>query len=58
MLDFAHRLTLRAVARGKHDGEETPAVANLLAARLLARDDDGRLVVTDAGRAALAASGG
>lgn len=57
MLDFVHALTLRRIVEGDVPAadDETPAVAHLLAAGLVARGPDGTVAATDAGRAALAA---
>jgi hypothetical protein len=55
MLDWAHRLVLRAVAAGDDD-PESPALDNLLATGLVARRAGGEgYEVTPAGRAALEA---
>ncbi len=54
MLDFAHRLTLRAV--GKGEGTDNPAMQSLLATGLVGRGADGDYVLTPAGEAALEAS--
>jgi hypothetical protein len=55
MLDWVHRLALTAVSRG--DADVSPALENLIACGLVTRsDNDGRLEITGAGRAALEAS--
>lgn len=51
MLDWAHDLTLRAVAAG--DDDDSPALRTLVASGLVALDPDGGHVVTPAGRVAL-----
>jgi len=51
VLDAAHRLTLRAVARG--DAGESPALRTLVASGLVEQHPDGGHVVTAAGRVAL-----
>ena len=51
MLDWAHDLTLRAVADG--DYEDSPALRTLVASGLVAHDPDGGYAVTPAGRVAL-----
>jgi hypothetical protein len=54
VLDFVHRLTLRAAANG--DGDDSPAMRSLVATGLVVRGDDGGYAVTPAGRRALEAS--
>ena len=55
MLDWGHRLALTAVDRGV--AEESPALENLVAARLVERGPaSDELRITDAGRAGLQAS--
>ncbi len=51
VLDWPHKLTLRAVAEG--DADESPALRTLVASGLVEQHPDGRHVVTAAGRAAL-----
>ena len=51
MLDWAHRVTLKAVDRGDPD-PEAPALDDLIATGLVRREH-GAYEVTDAGRAAL-----
>ncbi len=51
MLDWAHDLTLRAVADG--DYEDSPALRTLVASGLVEQDPDGGYAVTPAGRVAL-----
>jgi hypothetical protein len=53
MLDAAHSLILRSVADG--DQDDSPALETLIATGLIARGEDGRVVVTPAGRIALEA---
>lgn len=54
MLDWAHRLVLRSVARG--DGDDSPALRDLVAAGLVAEREDGGYDITPAGRVALDAA--
>jgi hypothetical protein len=54
VLDFSHRLVLRAVDKGR--GDDSPALRSLVAAGLVARSDGGGYIVTPAGEAALEAS--
>lgn len=51
MLDWAHDLTLRAVADGDYD--DSPALRTLVASGLVEQDPDGGCAVTPAGRVAL-----
>ena len=51
MLDWAHDLTLRAVANGDYD--DSPALRTLVASGLVEQDSDGGYAVTPAGRVAL-----
>jgi hypothetical protein len=51
MLDWAHRLTLKAVDAGK--AEDSPALRTLVATGLVEQRSDGGHAVTAAGRAAL-----
>jgi hypothetical protein len=54
MFDFAHRLTLKAAARGTAD--DSPALRNLIASRLVEEADrPGEYRLTTAGQAALEA---
>ena len=53
VLDWAHRTTLRAVARG--DCDDSPALRTLLATGLAEQAPDGGCTVTAAGRLALEA---
>lgn len=53
MLDWAHGMTLRAVARG--DCDDCPALQALVATGLVERAPDGACTVTEAGRLALEA---
>jgi hypothetical protein len=54
VLDFSHRITLRAARKG--EGKDTPAMQSLLATGLVGRSADGGYVLTPAGEAALEAS--
>lgn len=55
VLDWAHDLTLRGVANGDGDGDETPAMRTLVESGLVAQLADGRYELTPAGRVALEA---
>jgi len=53
MLDWAHSMTLRAVADG--DCDDSPALRTLVATGLVEQEPDGACTVTAAGRLALEA---
>jgi hypothetical protein len=57
MLDGAHKLALRGVARGVVDGSQAPAVRNLAVAGLV-EPVDGVWKLTQAGHAVLELEGG
>lgn len=54
VLGWAHGLVLRSVARGASE-DDSPALADLVAAGLVDRDETGAPQITPAGEAALAA---
>lgn len=57
MLDGAHKLALRGVARGVIDGSQAPAVRNLAVAGLI-EPVDGAWTLTQTGHAVLELEGG